>query len=782
MSEPAANYEVQQETKREVASRSMMEQLTEEAIQEIEEQEALKRKSAASVFRSMLNQPSLVSISSANANSTGSSEGFSEFTVDLPRPILKVDTVQLLNANIPECTQNIPNTACAFWYYRLNPYYGAVPNPLNLYMVRLLPSYYKPEFSDGSTYGFNQTFFDYQDVETQLAKSVVRDLAADNIATLILLGEADIPVPTIYLPEVPYIANDIEITFDEDQNKFQMTGLNAYLPLISFWNEDISTNSYTTQFAVGTTYPLGAYVYWEFSGINYLYRSAIPNNVGNYPFFASTVWTLTTGDILYSAATTYALGEFVSYNSFAYRSLQDGNLNHTPDVSPTYWVVVQSDSRWVKTWDNATFYQVGTIVYNPTTYSFWVCKLANLTNFAPSSGPYWDQYVPPADGIYNRYLVAGYDDPNVAIRQGTQKKTWNPYNTFFYGASMATFHNGVLYYPAASQDLGVLVNTIPFQYPLAWDALSYYEKGDLVLYSGVYYEALKTTFTFATPTNTNLWKVRTNLTYSQLISYVTGDVVIYAGNSYVAVQPSKNQTPPPTAGSVNTFWQKNYWLRDYSANQYSSKIANAGLNSISSEYDMIDYFATADYWSFPFPAGIPGQPFNPNPKRLLNSILGFTWNGKMDVSVFDGFEMFDRLTNNTVVQLYNRVRPVPQYQVQFFSTETVGTSANAVENTTFTANGYANLVYTSVVAIYGSIAGAKTLDTQRNTSLLGMTSMNADNLGVSFYGNYIDSELLANEEDLYTISIQLYDEFNEPFVLTNNAVVTLTFKMTYKNK
>jgi hypothetical protein len=774
MSEPTANYEVQQETKREVASRSMMEQLTEEAIQEIEEQEALKRKSAASVFRSMLNQPSLVSISSANANSTRSSEGFSEFTVDLPRPILKVDTVQLLNANIPECTQNIPNTACAFWYYRLNPYLGAVPNPLNLYMVRLLPSYYKPEFGIGTTYGFNQTFFDYQDVETQLAKSVVRDLAADNITTLIALGN-DEPTETIYLPEVPYIANDIEITFDEDQNKFQMTGLNAYLPLISFTNEDISTNSFVTQFAVGTTYALGEYVYWEFSGINYLYRSAIPNNVGNYPFFASTVWTLTTGDILYSASTTYALGEFVSYNSFAYRSLQDGNLNHTPDVSPTYWVVVQSDSRWVKTWDNQTFYQVGTIVYNPTTYSFWVCKLANLTNFAPSSGPYWDQYVPPADGIYNRYLVAGYDDPNVAIRQGTQQKTWNPYNTFFYGASMSVRHKDVAYYQAPSQDIGVLVNTIPFQYPLTWSGTNNYVVGDLVLLSSVYYEAIIPSLN-KSPPNTVFWKVRT-LTYSQLISYVTGDVVVYAGNFYVAVQPSKNQTPPTTVGNVNTFWQKNYWLRDYTNNQ----AADAGLHTISSKYDMIDQFPVTNFWAYPFPAGIPGQPFNPNPKRLLNSILGFTWNGIMDVSVFDGFELFGRLANNTVIQLYNRVRPVPPYQTAIATENELGAS-NSVVNTTFTANGYANLVYTSVVAIYGSIAGAKTLDTQRNTSLLGMTSMNADNLGVSFYGNYIDSELLANEEDLYTISIQLYDEFNEPFVLTNNAVVTLTFKMTYKNK
>jgi hypothetical protein len=110
------------------------------------------------------------------------------------------------------------------------------------------------------------------------------------------------------------------------------------------------------------------------------------------------------------------------------------------------------------------------------------------------------------------------------------------------------------------------------------------------------------------------------------------------------------------------------------------------------------------------------------------------------------------------------------------------TSTQAMTTGTFTANGYANLVYSSVVAIYGSVAGARTLDTQRNTSLLGMTSMDADNLGVSFYGNYIESELFSSEEDLYTISIQLYDEFNEPFVLTNNAIVTLTFKMTYEKK
>lgn len=753
-----------------------MDELVAEAVKEIEEEQALNRKSGASVFRSMLNQPALVSISSANANSTGSSEGFSEFSVNLPRPILQVESLQLLNINIPECTQNIPDTACVFWYYRLNPYYGDVPNPLNLYMVRLLPSYYKPEFGIGTNYGLNHTFFDYQDVETELAKSCVRDLAADNLDIIITDAGEDEPTPPEYLPELPFTANDVEITFDETINKFQMTGLNAYLPLISYTNDDISTNSYVRQFNVGTTYSLGQFVYWEYVGVNYLYKSAINGNVGNFPFFASSFWTLTTGDILYSASRTYALGDFATYSNAAYRSIQAGNLNNTPDSSPTYWVAVQGENMFVPNWSATQFYSVGAIVYNPTTFSFWICKLANLTNSAPTGGgPYWDQYVPPADGIYNRYLITGYDDPNVAIRQGTQQKTWNPYNMFFSGISSAVRHKEVAYIPAASQNSGVLVNTIPFQYPLTWSATNNYVVGDLVLFSGVYYEATVPSLN-KTPPNTLFWKVRT-LTYSATTSYLTGDVVLYSGNFYVARQSSIGQTPPTTLGNVNTFWQTNYWVRDFEFNQ----AADAGLNKISSIYDMIDQFPVTNFFAYPFPAGIPGQPFNPNPKRLLNSILGFTWNGEMNVNSLDQFQLFDRLDNNTVIQLYNRLRPVPPYQTSI-STEYGTIPTNAVVATTFTANGYCNLVYTSVVSVYGSIAGARTLDTQRNTSLLGLVSMNADNLGVGFYGNYIESGLEANGEDLYTISIQMFDEFNEPFVLTNNAVVSLTFKMTYKNK
>lgn len=770
-----------------------MDELVAETVREIEEEQALKRKSAISVFQSMLNQPALVSVSSANATFTGSGESFSEFRVDLPRPILKVEGIQLLNANIPECTQNIPDTACVFWYYRLNSYYGAVPNPLNLYMVRLLPSYYKPEFGlfrPGDTaisYGFNRTFFDYLDVADELVKSCEVDLLLQNLTDI--STQANKPTVSQYYPDVPFSPNDIEITFDAEMNKFRMTGMNTQLPFISFANQNISTDSYVEPFDIAVTYDVGEYV--VYGGV--LYISLVASNVGNYPTAPpNSFWGVATGDIVYNPAETYAVGDFVTYGGYAWRSLVDGNLNHTPDVTvfrDAYWAFVQDSVKWIPSWSASEFYPAGVMVYYPATFSFWVAQSNNINAGIPNPGnTRWSQYVPPVDGTYNRYLIAGYDDPNVVIRQGTQLKTWNPHNTFTGLTPLKSSgiqHNGYAYLPIPG---GFLINMVPFLYPIAYNSSYYFLKGDLTLSGGIYYEALLPSNNTAPP-NTRFWKVRTDLTYSATTQYVTGDVVLSAGIFYVALQPSKGQTPPTTVNTYYTdaFWQTNVWQRNYASGTLEDIVSHAGLNDLSSEYDMLDFVQTngVDQYRYPFPFGIPGQPYNPTPKRLLNSILGFTWNGQMNVQSLATFQVFNvnTLTNTTIIQLYNRIRPVPQYISAI--TETNGglgavESVQSTFNPTFTANGYANLVYSSIVAIYGSIAGARTLDTQRNTSLLGMTSMDADNLGVSFYGNYIESELIANGEDLYSISIQLFDEFNEPFVLTNNAVVTLTFKMTYK--
>jgi hypothetical protein len=100
---------------------------------------------------------------------------------------------------------------------------------------------------------------------------------------------------------------------------------------------------------------------------------------------------------------------------------------------------------------------------------------------------------------------------------------------------------------------------------------------------------------------------------------------------------------------------------------------------------------------------------------------------------------------------------------------------------TFTANGYCNLVYSSIVNVYATIAGAKTLDTQRNTNLIGTMTASAGNLGIAFAASFIDTPLDQYDSDIYSITFSFTDEYGEPYPFTNNAVVSMTFRMRYKS-
>lgn len=618
-----------------------MEQLN-EIVREIEEEQALNRISGVSVFRSMLNQPEMIAVSSANAVGVSSGTSFNSFTVNMPRPVLETETLQLVNANIPQCVQNIPDTALVFWYYRLSSYKGLVPNPTNLYFVRLLPSYYKQEFISGS-YGFNQTFNSYNDVATQLALSCATDLAYVNLQqkdvdedsnTYILNflpGEITIPLSTI--------------------NKFQMVGTNA-----------------TTEMAYKT----------------------------------------------YSAGTTYAVDEVVVSVSSTYISLQSANTGNTPATSPLFWKKIYVDI--VADWDVTTPYRAGQYVaYLNVLY----IATANVIGGAnPTTNVSFTTTLPT--DIFYRYLTAGFNDPNILINQGTGRLQWNPYALFEFGAVVE--YNG-LTWTAAEQNKGF----VPF--------------------SG------------------------SSTSWSASVRYNVGSIVSNGGVVYIATAQSLNQTP----SVFSTFWSPNtFWTLGGSA-------PIVGLNRISSEFDMLDTWN--GIVQYPFPVGIPGQAFNPVPRRLLNSILGFTWNGLMNPEVLALVDTFVTAisTSTTTTELFNRVRPVPQYFVKYITTPANLRTSTAVTSQVYTADGYCNLVYSSIISIYTTIVGGSTVDTQKNTNLLAMGTMNCGNLGVSFFTPFINNPLSVLG-DIYTISIQLQDEFGEAYVLTNNAVVTLVLKVTYKNR
>jgi hypothetical protein len=184
---------------------------------------------------------------------------------------------------------------------------------------------------------------------------------------------------------------------------------------------------------------------------------------------------------------------------------------------------------------------------------------------------------------------------------------------------------------------------------------------------------------------------------------------------------------------------------------------------------------------YPFPIAIPAQPFNPAPRRLLNSILGFCWNGLFNAAALNtSIGASVGIPNGTTTSdALNRIRPVPYYTS--YGSGDLLTTGSSTTATVFTADGYANLVYSSTISIYSTIVYGTTLDTQRNTNLIGLSTLNAGNLGVSYFANFIDGKLRVNHADIYSIGIELRDEVGELYPLTNNGICSFTLKLTYKD-
>ena len=714
-----------------------------EIVKDIEDENALNRISAVQVFRSALNQPELVSLSSANATANGASYAYSQFDVNMPRPIYEADTLQLLTANIPLCTQNIPDTACVFWYYRLDLYANTVPNTENLFFVRLLPSYYKPEFFQPtpSKYGQNITFNNYPAVATQLALSCKNDLLRDNINLTINEWSGS------SVPQLQYIPQDVTITYDATQNKFQLTGLNAKAPLFSY--ETAPT------YSAGTTYNAGNYVTYNDDCV---YRCLLDGTTGIPPYTVSSLVKTWAAEWTY--VTNRVVQNFVSY-------------------TPYY---------------NGQYVSSGGLIYQAS-----ATGAAGIWAGSFSVGDGWVTPTQPL-GPYNyRYLATGYGDPNVVINQGTNVvggngRQWNPYSLF--ETSDIVQYQGITY-QSSKQTKGFVPFYVPTQSANTYDQYKTYYKGDYVYYSSKWYVNIwsatkpgEVNYTIG-QAPTGLYTANTWWNFIEFNPNVTtqywrmGDLMTYlpgVGNGLFWFKCIKDNnvsqgSPFSTGGVFNTnpYWIPSYWTPLTS----SANLPTIGLYSLSRTFDMLDTFS--GYEQYPFPIAIPPQPYNPNPRRLLNSILGFCWNGIFNAAILNtSLGTSTGIPNGTTtIYVLNLVRPVPYY-----TSYGVGSGLRTGNSTiamVFTADGYANLVYTSVVSIYSTIVFGSTLDTQRNTNLIGLASMNAGNLGVSFFTNFIDGKLRVNGGDIFTIGIELRDEMGELYPLTNNGITSFTLKLTYKD-
>jgi chitodextrinase len=860
------------------------------------------------------NQPDLIAISSIDRTTEDpNANGFSSFSVNLPLPAISVKSLQLLQTNIPQANANIPNSACVFWYYRLSEYSGLTPSINNLHYVRLLPTTYKQEYIyQPAQYGYNQTFNNYTAVATQLAKSCATDLLLNNVEELAQFLSFTGDVVNAY---VPFIPNDISITYDTASNKFKMTGLNtevAYLnyDAVQLYNvgDIITTDDETPQRAyinIKSSYgvsPLSAsFAVWV-NGSNYAVGQVVTfnnivyqlttngENVNQNPAIQTPAHYTRLGRALpvasYTAwvsGTNYNVGDVVSYNAVVYVLFNNGETtNINPSLQPAHWVsqptLINASTFWslknievVGSWSSSMVYPIGTIIAYQNALYISISNSPNMFGEPPTNTDYFAPFTAP--DYWYRYLITGYDDPNVRKMQGelfnvewnsgrTYNPTervvyngipfvaqttnrglfpvisliewnnasayvvgdvityanelymsiqngtgWNPHSFPTYWAKLTSVsstppldvwssgttyalndlveYDGFMYFSVDNANTG----HNPFNNPSWWALNSYdtwnaqrtYQDKAVVLYNGYFYqtEINNNTNNIPTPFANGTWTLLGSdiLTWGSEAEYNTGDRVFYGGRVWEAIAFNINDVP---TGNFD-FWKLitlgGVWALD-------DGFLKTGLYGLTARYDMTEFVGNLGVLEN-FPYGVGGQPYNPNPRRLLSSILGFTWGGAFNPAELTNIGEYDTavLTTSKQPLLYNRLRPVPDYRVAITPPLALegelGQDVAATVSLTYTADSYANLVYSSIISIYADIVKASSVDTQGATRLLALTSMNCGNLGIAFWSNYLENPLLKVQGDIYSVFIEFRDEFGEPFILSNNAVATLTFKLNY---
>ena len=806
-------------------------------LDEVEESTTLRTKLKNRIF----NQPTLLTISSANAlplpdNTTQwNQQGFSSFTCNFARPALDVESVQLVSSNIPNANCNIPDTACVFWYYRLSQYSGMTPCLDNLFMVRLLPSYYKPEFC--GTYGQNVFFQNYNGVATQLALSCAKDLAADNYETI-----------GAYAPssDIPFNANDITLTYNTTLNKFQMTG-QATDPVLYAYSSD-------------NTYAAGALVFERSTG----YISLQGSNTANLPSTSPTWWSVYSGEIMvaWDSGTTYPANAYVSYNGSAYNSgttyniydivnylgvsyysTQVSNTGNTPSTTPSYWSPFFGifSSLYSTNLDNQpngappSAFTIGSSGSSPTIN---ITNTSGATTLAVGTKVVIAGITGTTSFTNGTYYVLTSNSPTTAITVSTtaggSAVTFTGTITGGYGivsfwtivtSSNTNTYNWYYYLPAGPSD-PLVQQAQGGQFYQQWNSTTLYQTGDNVQYNGLWYSALQQNVG-QTPSASIYWN---NYAYNSGNTYNEGEVVLYIpplynvsttyaqnavvtylGISYYSLQSSNTGHIPSTSPAWWTAFSGNYyfsisggntgntpypfssyWGLDSSNgilpnNNLAWSIASPirGLNYLSSQFDMLGYFPSINTYILAFPAEIPPQPFNTSPKRILNTILGFTWNGLFNpvwvANAFTAGRIPRLIIGSQQASFFNRFRPVLPYLYA-----TGGSLLGEVENygnagstLVYTAESYCNLLYSSVVNLYSNFLTSGSLDTQKINNLIACAPLAAP-LGLTTFNAYVDNPITRVMPDIGEMTISMFDEFGEPYYLPLSAVATLVFKLRYK--
>ena len=142
-------------------------------------------------FKSFLFQPERVSLNSRQAiaianqiqDNDSDSDFYYQFSCELKTPLLRVKSLELLRATIPNAVPSIPNDQCFFFYYRVPLGQDGFPEfddftSDNIFCIYLFPSnfYLTPTMQlNPNTNGRNTSFGDYQELVDALNRATTQN-------------------------------------------------------------------------------------------------------------------------------------------------------------------------------------------------------------------------------------------------------------------------------------------------------------------------------------------------------------------------------------------------------------------------------------------------------------------------------------------------------------------------------------------------------------------------------------------------------------------------------
>ena len=151
--------------------------------------------------------------------------------------------------------------------------------------------------------------------------------------------------------------------------------------------------------------------------------------------------------------------------------------------------------------------------------------------------------------------------------------------------------------------------------------------------------------------------------------------------------------------------------------------------------------------------GLSGQPYVAG--HTLNLRLGFVWTG----------------ATITDVSYRNHIRPVPEYLKNALSLVHTGTS--------YTAETYADLVYSHNCHIYCNLTSGSAYGSQGEPNLLMCVPMDDVPLGVNFYISSLEQRLTKVPREIYEIQVTLKTDTGLPYYMPNSATVILDLGFTF---